>query len=108
MASKHKMTKAEAQTFENGYSKTHAAMLMTEAEARGCDCIPYQDWFTYNRWQALGYQVQRDEKGFCLTTYPTREEEDPKTGKKVKKSRPWRAYVFCRCQVKRKEERKAA
>ena len=97
-----RMTKAEARSFENGYSKVHAALLAAEAEAKDCECVPYQDWYTYDRWQALGYQVQRGEKGFCLTTYPKMEEEDPKTGKKKRKSRPWRSYVFCRCQVKKK------
>ena len=92
------MTAEQAQSFERGQSLTHYAMLLAEAARRGCNCVPYEDWFTYKRWKAQGFQVQRGEKGFALATFiPAERDED---GKITSKSRPWNSYVFCKCQVK--------
>ncbi|NIV30488.1 MAG: hypothetical protein GWN58_13620, partial [Anaerolineae bacterium] len=51
-------TPQTARRFEHGESSAHAAILATVAAERGCTCEAYVDWFTYNRWQGLGYQVQ--------------------------------------------------
>lgn len=94
------MTAEQARTFEHGESETHYMILTLAAQERGCTCEPYKDWFTYNRWQAQGYQVQQATEvghGVKLTTYRTVKDEDGK-----EKSIPWYTSVFCRCQVKPK------
>lgn len=93
---KPKMTAAEAVTFET-ISETNAHILMMAAHARGCQCMPYSDWFTFNRWQAQGFQVQKGEHGVCLTTYIPIKDKD---SDEVKYRRPHKTYVFCRHQVK--------
>lgn len=98
---KHTMTAEEATSFEHGISTAHVMLLAMAAEERGCECTPYADWFTYNRWQAQGFQVQRATEvghGVKLSTFRTVEDKDGKTH-----SVPWNTTVFCRCQVKPKE-----
>jgi len=92
-----KMTAQDATHFENGHSLTSAMVLTAAAEARGCSCIPYTDWFTYKRWKAQGFQVQKGEHGIKLTVYiPNKPDEDGEsTG-----THPWYSTVFCRHQVK--------
>ena len=92
------MNATEAQSFDS-HSMTHEMILAMAADSKGCQCEAYRDWYTYNRWRAQGYQVRKGEKGVCLTVYRTIEEKDKDTGKVKRKSRPWRSYVFCRCQV---------
>lgn len=94
------MTAEQAVSFEHGESTTSAMILMMAAQERGCGCLPYQDWYTYRRWQAQGYQVQKGEHGVRLTVFKTVEEVDRKTGKKKTKSVPKGTTVFCKCQVK--------
>lgn len=89
-----KMTAEDATTFR-GVSVANAAQLLAAAEERGCTCMPYEDWFTYGRWHALGYQVQRGEHGVHLPVIIEKEQEDGET-----KRYPGRTTVFCRCQVK--------
>ena len=48
------------------------------AQALSCNCIPYEEVMTYNRWKSKGYQVQRGEKAIRIEGI---------------------APVFCRCQV---------
>lgn len=100
--SEHKMTATEAQTFDN-FSLANALALTAAAEEHGCQCQPYQDWFTYRRWSAQGFQVQKGEHGVKLTIYipVTKETDDGKT--EVTHTRPWHTTVFCRCQVQKKE-----
>ena len=94
-----KMTAQQATEFEHGHSLIHTMILTQAAQDRGCDCKPYEDWFTYNRWQALGFQVHRGEKGIKLTTFvPIRDKDGNDTGQ----TRPWHTTVFCRHQVKEK------
>ena len=50
-----KMTPEQAVTFD-GHSLT--SMLLVEAGLQ-CECMPYADVFTYNRWRAQGMQVQK-------------------------------------------------
>jgi len=103
MTQKHTFTPETARTFEHGESIPHAVLLAQAAQARGCTCEAYVDWFTYNRWQGQGYQVQKDEHGVKLTTFKTVEEKG-KNGTTVSRSIPRRTSVFCRCQVKPKRE----
>ena len=100
---KHTLTAEQAVTFER-HSLTNAMILAQAAADRGCECEPYKDWYTYRRWAAQGYQVQRGEKSVALLTYAETEKTDEKTGKVITSTRPWTSRVFCRCQVKPKAE----
>ena len=103
-----KMTAEQARTFD-GHSAANATILTHAAEQRGCQCKPYQDWYTYKRWRAQGMQVQKGEKGTKLGTFIPTYTTDSDTGEKVKTgTRPWTSHVFCRCQVKPVEKRKAS
>lgn len=92
----HKMTAEQARTFER-FSPVNAAVLLATAQENGCNCAPYSDWFTYNRWLAQGLQVQRGQRGVKLPTIVHKQiEKDGKTEKiSIKKT----YAVFCRCQV---------
>lgn len=93
------MTAEQAKTFDR-VSPKNAEILTQAADARGCTCVPYADWFTYNRWQAQSMQVQKGEKSIRIMTFiPYTKKEN---GQEVTKRRPKTACVFCRCQVKDK------
>lgn len=95
------LTAKQAKTFEHGRRLSSEVFLAGVAEEKGCTCQAYVDWFTYRRWLALGFQVQKGEKGTKLTTFVPIEKTDPDTGvKKVVSTRPRTCTVFCRCQVK--------
>ena len=87
------MTSQEARTF-NHFSAKNAAILEV-----ACDkCQPYEDWFTYRRWEAQGEQVAKGQHGTkLLTIIETEEEGDNKKLQVIK--RPWQATVFCRHQL---------
>ena len=96
-----KLTPQQAKSFEHGESAQHALILAEVAQGRGCSCQAYVDWFTYNRWLAQGFQVQKGEKGTRLTVFVPIEKIDEATGqKKIAGTRPRSTTVFCRCQVK--------
>ena len=84
-------TPESAQSFHR-YSPINAATVKMRL---ACGCEPYKDVFTYNRWLALGYQVQRGERSIKIPVIVERENEDNETIKRLFKS-----HVFCRCQVK--------
>ena len=79
------------------YSVSNAATLK---ETLPCGCEPYVAVFTYRRWKAQGFQVQRGEKAIRLPLIYQRAEKDPKTGEQTTSRRMGRSAVFCRCQVK--------
>lgn len=90
-----KMTAETAVRFDT-FSPTNAAIV----EARACTCEAYKDIFTYNRWKAQGYQVQKGQKATTITTYSPITKEDEITGEKTIITRkPRKSFVFCRCQV---------
>ena len=94
------MTSSEARHFER-FSVQNAAIV---AEAFPCGCEAYVDVFTYRRWQAQGFQVQKGEKSVRVTTWIPIKHTDETTGeKKVVGKRPKVAAVFCRHQVGPKE-----
>ena len=97
-----KMTSEQAQTF-SGYSSTNAAVLIATAEAKKCECEPYRDWFTYQRWLAQGFQVQKGERGIKLTTWIECIKKDADGNEVVTGRRPKGYTVFCKCQVKAME-----
>lgn len=104
-----RMTAGQATTFDR-YSVSNAAQAIAQLhELGGCKakCEPYDDMFTYNRWQAQGYQVRKGEHGAHLGVIITTSQED-ETGKVIRQSRPWTTVVFCRCQVERKGNGHAA
>jgi hypothetical protein len=98
-----KMTPQDATRFEQGESATSTMILDLAAQANGCTCAAYVDWFTYRRWKAQGFQVQKGQHGVKLTTYiPVFKTEN---GEKVKSGvRPKAITVFCRCQLKASEK----
>ncbi len=99
-----KMTAEEAQTF-NHYSVQNVASAMRQLEEAGaCNgtCEGYSDIFTYQRWQALGFQVQKGQHGAKLAIIIEGEKEDEQ-GNTKRVSRPWTTTVFCRHQVAPKE-----
>ena len=97
-----KQTAEEARTFER-FSIGNATTLARAAVERGCECRPYEDWYTYNRWLAQGMQVQKDEHGVKLgviVRQDRKQTQEDGTEKTTTVSRPWTTTVFCRCQVK--------
>lgn len=94
-------TAIKARTFETR-SPASAELVKAAAALRGCACRPYEDWFTYQRWQAQGMQVQKGEKSTRIPYYITEElDQDDGTTKTV--SHRTASCLFCRCQVKPKE-----
>ena len=65
-------TPESAQSFHR-YSPINAATVKMRL---ACGCEPYKDVFTYNRWLALGYQVQRGERSIKIPVIVERENED--------------------------------
>ena len=90
-----KMSATEARTFDR-YSVGNAALVMMQ---RGCGCEPYRDVFTYNRWRAQGFQVQKGEKAIRLPHVRTVRVRDEKTGEESERRLLRSSSVFCRCQV---------
>ena len=88
------MTGDDAKAFSR-FSIVNASILATAAVERGCQCQPYEDWFTFNRWIAQGFGVKKGEHGTRISTYV--ETVDEKTGEA--RSFPHTSVVFCRCQV---------
>ena len=90
-----KMSATEARTFDR-YSVGNAALVMIQ---RGCGCEPYRDVFTYNRWKAQGFQVQKGEKSIRLPHVRIVTVKDQQTGEEVQRRSLRSSAVFCRCQV---------
>lgn len=88
----------EATTFDNRSAK-NAAKLIEISQLNGCACAPYEDWFTYNRWLAQGYQVKKGEHGTQI--FINIEKEIEIDGEKKTFLQPRTHFVFCRCQVEK-------
>ncbi len=102
---RHKLTPEEALSFDH-FSIANVASAMHQLEESGaCDgsCEGYSDIFTYNRWQALGFQVQKGQHGARLGIIVQNEKEDEQ-GNIKRISRPWTTTVFCRHQVSSKND----
>ena len=92
---RHKFTAETAVQFD-GYSMANALILSVICP----ECAPYEDWFTYARWTAQGFQVQKGQHGTKLMTFiEMKDKEDEKKSHR----RPWNTTVFCRHQVAKKE-----
>lgn len=93
-----KMTAEEARSFDQ--VSIGNAMMVDLLLKKKCDCHAYEDVFTYNRWRAQGYQVQRGEKSIKLPLVKVVTEENEDTGEPVECRRILgSSAVFCRCQV---------
>ena len=82
------------------FDRYSVANAVTVKEALPCGCEPYVDVFTYRRWRAQGFQVQRAEKAIRLPLIYQRTEKDRETGEQTTSRRMGRSAVFCRCQVR--------
>ncbi len=82
------------------FDRFSVANAVTVKKSLPCGCEPYVDVFTYRRWKAQGFQVQRGQKAIKLPLIYKRSETDPKTGERTETRRVGRSAVFCRCQIK--------
>ena len=92
---KAKMTAVQARTFDR-YSVGNAVAVKT---ALKCGCEPYEDVFTYVRWKAMGFQVQRGEHAIKLPMVKHVVDEDPEDGDISVRKLLTTSCVFCRHQV---------
>jgi len=99
---RQRMTATQATQFDR-YSVGNAAQVESALE---CGCKPYQDVFTYGRWQALGQQVQRGQKAIKLPTIISTNSEDD-DGNITTKRKFHMSAVFCRHQVASQGKAKA-
>ena len=81
------------------FDRFSVANAVTVKKSLPCGCEPYVDVFTYRRWKAQGFQVQRGQKAIKLPLIYKLSETDPKTGERTESRRIGSAAVFCRCQV---------
>jgi hypothetical protein len=89
-----KLTPEEARSFPR-YSVANAGHVES---ALACGCQAYRDVYTYNRWRALGYQVQRGAKAIKIPVIVEREKAD--ADGTTSRARSFRtSAVFCRHQV---------
>lgn len=98
-ARRPRMTEAEAKDFDH-YSPANIVRVLDAMAAKGCQCQPYADVYTYGRWTAQGMQVQRGEKSIAIPIIVNGDDEEDPDGE----IRPgvrllWTAHLFCRCQV---------
>lgn len=94
VARRPKMTAEEATAF-NGFS---VANIVTVKNGLACGCEPYEDVFTYRRWQAQGQQVRRGAKAIKIPVVIVSETENDDGEIKTRHLLRTSA-VFCRHQV---------
>lgn len=82
------------------FDRYSVANAVAVKQALACGCEPYRDVFTYQRWKAQGFQVQRGERALRLPLVYAREVVDPETDATHNERRLGRSAVFCRHQVK--------
>jgi len=99
-ARRPRMTEEQAVTFP-GHSM--ASMVAVESVLK-CDCMPYADVFTYNRWRAQGFQVQRGSKAISLPLVKDVEETDEHGAVTNTRRVLGTSKVFCRCQTEPMKE----
>jgi len=98
---RQRLTPETAGQFDR-FSPQNAAIVRNTLS---CDCQPYTDVYTYNRWQEFGLTPAEGSKAAVYV--PTRAtryfriEGDPETDPETvhADTRPTRAALFCRCQV---------
>ena len=97
------MTAAEARRFLH----VSVGNAIAVTRALDCGCEPYEDVFTYTRWQAQGMQVQRGQHSISLPLIKDVSREDADTGEISHRRIMGSSHVFCRCQVAERTERGA-
>ena len=101
---KEKMTADQAVTFSK-FSPASILQIANAVDSRKtegvhaeCECEPYSDFFTFNRWIAQGYGVVKGEKAIKISSFvPVSKNSDDDENQKL---RPCTVCLFCRCQVK--------
>ncbi len=104
-AKRQQMTAEQATDFDR-YSDANIQLV---EGSLSCECQAYADTFTYKRWRAQGYQVQRGEHGIKIPVFANDQQVDEDSGevtdaKRIKTT----ATVFCRHQVKSVESKAVA
>lgn len=89
------MTCEQATTFERE-STSNAVLLKTLLK---CNCSPYIDVFTFNRWKAQSMSVSKGEHGIRLPLIHEVREQDQDGNEVIVRKVLGHSYVFCRCQV---------
>ena len=89
------MSENEAVSFER-FSGQNAEMVL---RALKCQCQPYSDVFTFKRWLAQGYGVQKGQKAIRLPLVKDVEETNEKGETERVRRVLGTSFVFCRCQV---------
>ena len=89
------MTAEQAQSFQ-GYSATNASLVR---QGLDCGCEPYIDVFTFKRWRAQGYHVNRGEQSIRLPVIIQQEVKDQETGEIRPRKIMSNVPVFCCHQV---------
>jgi hypothetical protein len=100
MTQQEKIQKAKSfDTFsENNYSILKSKLA--------CNCEPYEDIFTFNRWSLQGFKINKGEHALKIITYVKFDIKNEKTGEIIKTiSKPKSTCVFCRCQVTKQENK---
>ncbi len=95
MREQTKMTADDAQRFDS-YSVANAVKVTSNLS---CGCQPYVDVFTFRRWLAQGFAVQRGQHAIKIPVVKMIEREDRETGEKTTRRILGSGAVFCRCQV---------
>ncbi len=90
------MTPDQARTFQ-AYSAENATTVVMNLD---CGCEPYVDVFTYNRWKAQGFQVQKGMKSIKIPVYGTSTGENEDGEVFINRYRTV-GRVFCKCQVQK-------
>ena len=95
-ATRPTMTAEEARSFDHDSPDNDALVLA----ALSCSCQPRQDVFTFNRWIAQGFAVQRGQH--AAVKVPVKKvirSQDLITGEDRIKAFLTSSALFCRCQV---------
>lgn len=90
-----KMTAEDARTF-GSYSVANAVRV---TQILTCGCEPYRDVFTFRRWLAQGFAVQRGQHAVKIPVVKMIERENRETGERETRRVLGSGAVFCRCQV---------
>lgn len=117
--SRPKMTAEQARSFSS-FSVSSMTQILEARDARSaegvhpnCECNPYEDFFTFNRWIAQGMAVQKGEHALKIATFTEtaasrqRRESADVDEETQTRLRPTTACLFCRCQVKAIEPKAA-
>ncbi len=89
------MSAEQAQMFER-FSAANSSIVLSSLS---CECSPYDDVFTFNRWKAQGMIVKRGEHGIKLPLIRRIQTEDEAGTVVSERKILGRSTVFCRCQV---------